>query len=72
MGDILTPQAVGIQAEAAAQEKKIEQKPLALTTDVESSLARAAANLSEFVELLTLVWCTHTHLTPSLAHTLDQ
>ena len=62
MGDMLTPQAVGIQAEIAAQEKKMDQQPLGLTTDVESSLARAAANLSEF----TVTHWDEVH-TPSLA-----
>ncbi len=49
MGDMLTPQAVDSHAAVAAQERKLAQEePLKLTTDVNSSLARAAANLCEF------------------------
>ena len=45
MGDMLTPQAVG---QHATVKQKEEPKPKSLTTDVDSSLAAAAANLSMF------------------------
>ncbi len=48
-GDILTPQAVGPHATTEEQQPRGSPQLVGLTSDVDSSLARAAANLSKFI-----------------------
>ena len=54
MGDILTPQAVGPHA----QQQPTSTAPKGLTSDVDSSLAAAAANLSMFATTTTTTTTT--------------